>query len=562
MEKWLAEEAEEASKVKRDTPVMIVLGNPPYNVSSINRSEWIQSLISKYKKNLNEKKINLDDDYIKFIRYGQYFIDNNLSGILAYISNNSFIDGITHREMRKSLLESFDKIYILDLHGNSKKKETNIDGSPDVNVFDIQQGVSINIFVKTGKKQDSELGKVYHSDILGKREVKYSFLSSNTVASVNWAEIAPLSPYFFFVPKNFDNRSEYEKGFSISKLFNIFNNGIKTDRDTLFIDMNRDALASRIKTLLSGNFDKSFQEKFNVNDSGSYKLTKVIQGKKFDTNCLKSILYRPLDFRYIYYQHGVTSRPAYIVMKHLFNTNFAIISARQFQEDFGVFVTENLAGHKTCSAYDINCIFPLYLYPDENSLDKEETRRPNLNPSIVQEIAGKTGLIFTGEKDDTENTFAPIDLLDYIYAVLYSNNYRTKYKEFLKIDFPRIPYPKNAEQFQKLVSIGSLLRSLHLMENVSPLMDLADFPIAGTNEIEAVNYKGEKVYINKTQYFENISPEIWGYYIGGYQPAEKWLKDRKGRRLSFEDIEHYQKIIAVLKMTMELQAQIDEISPF
>jgi predicted helicase len=176
---------------------------------------------------------------------------------------------------------------------------------------------------------------------------------------------------------------------------------------------------------------------------------------------------------------------------------------------------------------------------------------------VVVEIASKTGLSFTEEKDDTENTFAPIDILDYIYAVLYSNNYRRKYKEFLKIDFPRVPYPENAEQFQKLASIGSLLRGLHLMENVSPIMGMADFPATGTNKVESVNYKAEKVYVNKKQCFENIPLEIWGYCIGGYQPAEKWLKDRKVRVLSFEDIEHYQKIIAVLKMTIALQARID-----
>ena len=198
-------------------------------------------------------------------------------------------------------------------------------------------------------------------------------------------------------------------------------------------------------------------------------------------------------------------------------------------------------------------VFPLYLYPFDNTNE----RIPNLNDGIISVFAKKTGLSFTAEKQNTENTFAPIDILDYIYAVLYNNNYRTKYKEFLKIDFPRIPYPKNAEEFQKLAAIGSLLRGIHLMENVSPAADIANFPIAGSNEVETVKYKEEKVYINKTQYFDSVPLETWEYYIGGYQPAEKWLKDRKGRVLSFEDIEHYQKIIAVLKTTVELQAQID-----
>jgi predicted helicase len=204
-------------------------------------------------------------------------------------------------------------------------------------------------------------------------------------------------------------------------------------------------------------------------------------------------------------------------------------------------------------------VFPLYLYPDVHSLDKTETRRPNLNPSIVRGIAAKTGLVFTAEKQADESAFAPIDILNYIYAVLYSNTYRAKHREFLKIDFPRVPYPENAERFQKLASIGSLLRGLHVMENVSPATDTAGFPVAGTNEIETVKYKAGNVYVNKHQYFENVPLEAWEYYIGGYQPAQKWLKDRKGRVLSFEDIEHYQKIITVLKSTIELQAWIDAV---
>ncbi|MDR0644089.1 MAG: hypothetical protein LBG05_04110, partial [Treponema sp.] len=335
------------------------------------------------------------------------------------------------------------------------------------------------------------------------------------------------------------------------------------DRDALFIDFEKAVLEKRIKTLFCGAYDDTFKKNYNIYDSDSYKLTKVIAGKKYNHDNIKDIQYRPFDNRYIYYERGITSRPAYEVVKHfLAGENIAFVLLRNmpsFENWSGVFITANMAEFGIGGSFPGNSapVFPLYLYPNESSLDKTEKRRPNLNPAIVQEVASKTGLSFTEEKDDTENTFAPIDILDYIYAALYSNNYRRKYKEFLKIDFPRVPYPENAEQFHKLASIGSLLRGLHLMENVTPIMGMADFPVPGTNEIETVNYKAEKVYVNKQQYFENIPPEIWGYYIGGYQPAEKWLKDRKGRVLSFEDIEHYQKIITALKITIALQAQID-----
>ena len=216
---WLSSEANEANHIKRDTPVMCILGNPPYSVSSTNKGEWIQNLIADYKKDLNERKINLDDDYIKFIRYGQYFIEKNGEGVLAYISNNSFIDGITHRQMRHELLKSFDKIYIIDLHGNSKKRETAPDGGIDQNVFDIMQGVSINLFVKTGNKKKDELGKVFHYDLYGKREQKYDFLKENDLSTIKLQKIPYDFQNYFFVPKDFANDEKYNTGFKIDELF-------------------------------------------------------------------------------------------------------------------------------------------------------------------------------------------------------------------------------------------------------------------------------------------------------------------------------------------------------
>ena len=250
---WLSAEANEANHIKRDTPVMVVMGNPPYSISTSNKSAWIENLIADYKLNLKERKINLDDDYIKFIRFGQFFIDKNGEGILAYISNNSFIDGITHRQMRKCLLESFDIIYILDLHGNARKKETTPDGSTDENVFDIMQGVSINIFIKTNKKKKKELGEVFHFDLQGKRDYKYMTLKSKNIKNVQWEKLNYSEPYMFFVPKEFGLQNDYETGFKVDRLFGINNSGISTDRDTLFIDYDENVLKNRLSILLSKN---------------------------------------------------------------------------------------------------------------------------------------------------------------------------------------------------------------------------------------------------------------------------------------------------------------------
>ena len=208
---WLSREATEANVIKRDYPVMVMIGNPPYSVSSQNKGEWINKLLEVYKKDLNERNIQpLSDDYIKFIRLGQYYVEKNNSGILAYISNNGFIDGVIHRQIRKELMRAFDKIYILDLHGNSRKKETAPDGSKDENVFDIMQGVSINIFIRT-KASNNTQAEVYHFDLYGEREDKYHFLNDNSLNSVLWKQLKPQAPQFFFVPKDFASQEEYEK---------------------------------------------------------------------------------------------------------------------------------------------------------------------------------------------------------------------------------------------------------------------------------------------------------------------------------------------------------------
>jgi predicted helicase len=574
MEKWLAAEANEANGIKSRAPVMVVLGNPPYSGKSANITA--DDFLAPYKKDpggiekLKERNSKwLNDDYVKFIRYGQNCIEKYGEGALAYINNHSFLDNPTFRGMRWHLLKTFDKIFILDLHGNSKKKESAPDGSKDENVFDIQAGVSINLFIKTGKKKPEAQAELFHYDLYGRREAKYQFLRENTLCSVPWQKLEAQPPQYFFVAKNFENKAEYERGFSVQDLFPVNSLGLITKRDNLSISFNTDEQIEKLSFFLNDKNNLSdVCEYFGVPLKDKDKWDASIARKSTSFNEIRKnifdIMYRPFDIRKIFYNEYFVARLNKKVLRHLQYANNAIIIGRQGQAvgNTGswniVYITNTLVDQNIFYRGG-GTVFPLYLYPGENSLDKNEKRRPNLAPSIIQEISAGTGLVFTEEKTGADDTFAPIDLLDYIYAVLHSNNYRAKYREFLKIDFPRIPWPENAERFQKLKYLGSLLRGLHLLENSSPIMGLADFPVAGTNEIETVSYKDKKVFINRKQYFETVPPELWGYHIGGYQPAEKWLKDRKGRALSFEDIEHYRKIITVLKMTLKLQARIDGV---
>jgi len=522
---WLQNEANEASHIKKNVPVMVVVGNPPYSVSTQNKSKFINDLIAIYKQGLNEKNIQpLSDDYIKFIRLGQYLVEENEEGILAYISNNSFIDGLIHRQMRKNILSVFDKIYILDLHGNSKKKETAPNGSKDENVFDIQQGTSINIFIKTSKSSKKN-ATVYHADLYGLRSYKYNFLLNNTLQSVKWQQLKFEDENYFFVPKDFSLQNEYKNGFKIDELFLISTSGVKTHNDNELVSFSPFSTESR------------------------------------------SYSYRPFDNRYIFYDLKKVVRHRYNVMKHfIIGENIGLITCRQqstfdFQHVFlSKFISDICAVSLQTS--ETSYAFPLYTYSEASKLyanEIKEARKPNLNENTIKEISKRIKLRFTTEKEETQNTFAPIDVLDYIYAVLHRPKYRERYKEFLKIDFPRVPFPKSAEQFWKLVATGSKLRDLHLMENVEPKEDIAVFPVTGSNIVEQCKYEIKKVFINSTQYFDNVSPEIWNFYIGGYQPAQKWLKDRKNRTLNFDEVIHYRKIIRILSETRDLMKQIDEI---
>jgi predicted helicase len=561
---WLSSEANQANTIKRDTQVMVVLGNPPYSVSSSNKGEWIQNLIADYKKDLNEKKLNLDDDYIKFIRYGENFIEKNGEGILAFISNNSFIDGITHRQMRKHLLETFDKIYILDLHGNAKKKETAPDGSKDENVFDIMQGVSINLFVKNNKKKNSELAQVRHFDLHGLRESKYQQLFEKNIISIAWSPLNYQEPYFFFVPKDFSLEKQYNQYFKLDELMNGIS-GIETKRDHFAIDFNKETLIKRIKDFVNSDYDpKLRKQKFMLRDN-EWSVEKAVvllrENKKWE-NAYYQCVYRPYDIRWIIYSDVILARDRGSLMASMNKDNLGLIAHRQTKEDFSILASKHVCTHKIVTVYDRSFIFPLFLYPKEIDYQNkiEQTKRiPNLKIQIVNQIAENLKLHFEPEKTTNEKSFTSIDLFDYIYAVLYSPNYREKYKEFLKIDFPKVPYPKDKEIFWQLVKLGSELRQIHLLE--SPIIDkfVTTYPITGSNEVGQIKYVDGKVWINSAQYFDKVSLLAWAFHIGGYQPAQKWLKDRKGRTLSFEDIQHYQKIIIALTETDRLMKEIDKI---
>lgn len=566
---WLSREAKGANTIKRDMPIMCVIGNPPYLGEGGVSEGWIGDLMEDYKKEpggkvkLKERNPKwLNDLYVKFIRMSSHLIEKNGSGVLGFITNHGYLDNPTFRGMRWHLLKTFSKIYVLDLHGNSKKKEVAPDGGNDVNVFDIMQGVSIIIGVKHAEDK-SELAEVYHGDLWGPRKAKYEALRDSSLSSEVFEKIETPAPQHPLVKRDFEKLAAYDEGFAVSALMPVSSVGIVTARDSLTIDMDKEALWNRVQDFarlepeqarIKYNLGKDVQDWSVSNAQADLK-------NNFSANNVTRFAYRPFDSRWTYYtgtSRGFMCRPRADGMRHLLLENIALCSNSQTKDGYGGFVVNSIGGHKIYGAYDINTYFPLYLYPDEQDLD--QSRRVNFEPKLWKKLQKLA-------KHPEHGTPDEVQTFDYIYGVLHSPAYRETYAEFLKIDFPRIPWPSTPEAFWDISAKGSALRALHLMQPEAvgeapyPFMSAASVEGADSGEADGVvgkpRFEEGKVWINEVQYFDNAPEVSWGFFIGGYQPAQKWLKDRKGRALSYDDIRHYQQILKILSETDRIMKTIE-----
>jgi len=569
----LAEESRLAGVVKKKTPILVILGNPPYSGHSINMGAWIRGLIDTYKqvddKPLGEKNPKwLQDDYVKFLRFAQWKIEQAGRGVAGMITNHSYLDNPTFRGMRQSLMRTFDEIYILDLHGNALKKETCPDGSPDKNVFDIRQGVAIAFFVKRGGKQKTD-AVVRQADLQGSRSEKYAWLENHDVVRTRWFKLAPCAASYLFVRRDDTAVRRYERYPRISDIFPVNSVGIVTARDTLTIQWSADDVW-RTVTAFAGMQPELARQGYGLGkDACDWKVTLAQEdlrasGPTHDK--VVPILYRPFDIRYTYYtgrSRGFLCRPRAEVMGHMLaGTNLALVSPSQHKHECGAFVADTVGGHKSVAAYDINYYFPLYLYPIARLHDLFMVRevagpRPNLNPALVSALAAAHG------KEPT-----PEEIFHYIYAVLYAPAYRQKYAAFLRADFPRIPFTMDAKLFRKFATLGEKLVGLHLLK--SPALDppACRFDGDGDGRVGKERKTGlryeateHRVYINATQSFAPVPENVWSYQVGGYQVCEKWLKDRKESRLELDDIRTYCRIVTALGLTIEIQKQIDALYP-
>jgi predicted helicase len=576
----LSKESHLAGKVKKEEPILVILGNPPYSGISSNKGKWIDDLLKKgyihsdgkvdegyYKvdgKPLGERNPKwLQDDYVKFIRFAQWKIDQIEEGVLGFITSHSYIDNPTFRGMRQSLMNTFNEIYILNLHGNSLKIEKCPDGSKDQNVFDIQQGVAIALFIK--RKNNQKINNVYHSDLWGLRETKYKWLLQNDIKTTKWEKISPKSEHYFFIPRDDSFLGDYQKYFKITEIFPLNGVGITTARDHFVIDTDKKSLENRIRLFKNSKYsDDDLHTFFQINKKKGWNIRKawnMLQSiPDSDLNkFIKPILYRPFDIRWIFYHDSVVWRTVRKVMQNMIEENLGLISTRfVFKKEMGfhhAFVTKNILDINQIQSPGTAQLFPLYLHLEKkqelfNDKYNSKDKKMNISSYIIK--------ILTKQY---KKEFIPEEIFYYIYALLYSNIYREKYTEFLKIDFPRIPFTEKYGLFREMVRFGKRLVDLHLLRSAELDLPLCKFQGQGDNRIGIIKYEEteKRIYFNEKQYFEQIPQEIWQYQIGGYQVCEKWLKDRKGRCLSLEDIKHYCRMVTALQKTIKIQKEIDNI---
>jgi predicted helicase len=654
---YISKENNAAAAIKAHEDILVILGNPPYSGHSANASKYDRDRPDLHKKkgdltpigqllhgqpiiieNKKEKIIGdnpkqpnyfmcdgkplgernpkwLNDDYVKFIRFAQWRIDRTGEGVLGFITNHGFLDNPTFRGMRQALMQSFHEIHILDLHGNDRKKEIDpASGLKDENVFDIQQGVAIILALKN--KSQAGPCKVYHKDLFGKRTEKesssrnaaiiggkYGWLLENTLASAGESQIALHLRRYDFKPRNEVGDNEYERYLSFKQAFNNSGPGMTTARDEMVIDFEKKHIVERVEVFR--NTDLLIDEAMRQLQIKPKQGWSPDEARKMllKTNIEKHVIpltHRPFDNRLVFWHSSLVWRTVNATMRNLVTSkSLGIITTRQTRDQWDIFATNHIITHKALAAYDINSIFPLYLYPAADTpqaANPEAYRMPNFSEDFLKKLAAALGtqrflikdystelsgmigkdqlppLPFdekTGQYHGLPHKVSPEDIFHYIYAILHSPSYRERYKDFLKIDFPRIPLPKGRAVFEALIPLGRKLTGLHLLDaTMAPELgeNRHGFPISGDNTVDEnfgtkkfPSYAECKVSINQLQHFKDVTPEVWTHTIGGYQPAEKWLKDRRGRTLTTDDLRHYQRMLIAIAETQKIMPEIDSI---
>lgn len=591
--RFITDESNAANIIKRETPVMVVMGNPPYNEKSANTGEWIMNLMDDYKqepgmsriqvsrskrtgkitykntlKGANPKGIN--NDYCKFIRLGQNFVERTNEGVLAYITANTYLDSRLFRGMRYELLKSFDKIYILNLHGSTMRKEST-DEITDQCVFDIRQGVAIIILVKHNTSSSQELAKVYYKDIYGKRSFKLDYLKNHSLQDIDFTELTLDAALYTFRIIDPQIKAHYDEGFKIDALMKQKVQGLTSDKDPIAIKYQKKDIEYIVEEMRSGKSEEQLRSEIGFKDTRDWKLEGARQLLKINQQWDKYytlVQYRPFDLRWTYLHKAIVTYPRPLIQKSIFNKKNTVLCLGQQgnvmgDDEWSLVYCSSLPTDKNVVPRGGAYLFPMFIY-DEMGLCI-----PNFSYEIIKLIEQYTGLQLQEVEavERVEGGFLAIDLIDYIYAVLHSSTYRDTYHDFLQNDFPTIPYPMSAEYFFSMAELGKSLRETHQLEGITQKDFITTYPVAAQkdNNIARIRKHEEtseglgRVWINKEQYFDGVPTEAWEMVIAGYKTLDKWLKDRKDKHLTGEEILQFQKIVVALCKTIEIQEKIDEI---
>lgn len=571
----LAQEAQAVDNIKQHSRFTVLSGNPPYAGNSANASRaengtltFVGRLVEDYKEvdgaALGERQPKwLQDDYVKFIRLATYLLEASRAGIIGFITNHSYLSNPTFRGMRQSLLCGFRQSYALDLHGSSKKRELAPDGMVDENVFDIQQGVAIFLGIASPGEAHSK-STMFHSHLWGNRATKYSKLASESVANTTWSKLDPSSPFYLFTPQQEDLRAEYDCATSITQIMPAYNVGFVSARDKFVIDIDRKELEARIDLFRKPEREvptAKICERFGLKNTSSWSVSdarrRVRDNPKWKHDFHKC-LYRPFDVRNIYYSRDVLERPVYQIQRHMLDEdNIGLVLTRSVEIGRGfehVFCTQAVVQHHTVSIKEVNYLFPLHLKPDDQGLNLHETIVENIDREYQGRLQSMLGL---------PRRPASKQVFNFIYALLHSPSYRTRYEGFLRVDFPRIPLPATATLFEALARFGGELVGHHTPsdEGCARRAKLEWFGGSDCDRIECVRYSDGAIWLDKkgTRGIGGISDDTWAFHIGGYRICEKWLKDRKGRVLSGEDIDRYAVIIGAIDETIRIMGEIDRV---
>jgi hypothetical protein len=568
----LAHEAAAVNEIKRQKRFTVVIGNPPYSGHSANNGVWIARLVGDYYfidgSPLGEKNSKwLQDDYVKCIRLGQQCVRQSGVGIFSFITNHGYIDNPTFRGMRQSFMRQFPRLNVLDLHGNSTKKETTPEGGKDENVFDIKQGVAI--FLARALIANGLPALVQHGDIYGLRERKYAELLTTTYASRPLTQVSPSPPFYLLLPQNVDLRVEYNKFHAITTFFPVNVLGFQTHRDNFAVDLDMVQLRQRITAFRGTSMtDDEVKATFEISDNRDWNVRDARKRIREDRHWQSSFLlcsYRPFDLRPCYFSTVAMDYPRRELLDHVAGReNICLGLGRQ-----GIAVQDPIWSLISVSRHPVDAnifrrggitVFPLYLYPRDAELGLHSSRRQNFSKTFLNALAERLPLPKTLE-DDLPKDLVPEDIFHYAYTVFHSPGYRSRYAEFLKIDFPRLPLTGDMELFRALAHLGGELVALHLLE--SPTLDQHITAFIGSRnpEVEKPTWSQDTVWVDKRQTtgFKGVPEAVWDFHIGGYQVCHKWLKDRKGRTLSDDDIAHYHKIVVALNETIRLMQEIDAV---